>query len=61
MESQKLKSQKRVYRFIEVNCKSSGNIRRFSSATKAGFALQIINRKLGDGVVPGSYIEAVKK
>ncbi|KAK9169432.1 hypothetical protein Syun_001572 [Stephania yunnanensis] len=47
--------------FIEVNCKSSGNIRRFSAATKAGFALQIINRKLDDGVVPGSYIEAVKE
>ncbi|KAK9157654.1 hypothetical protein Scep_004228 [Stephania cephalantha] len=47
--------------FIEVKCKSSGNIRRFSAATKAGFALQIINRKLDDGVVPGSYIEAVKE
>ncbi|KAK9123438.1 hypothetical protein Sjap_013040 [Stephania japonica] len=47
--------------FIEVKCKSSGKIRRFCAATKAGFALQIINRKLGDEIVPGAYIEAVKE
>ncbi|XP_043698761.1 uncharacterized protein LOC122649609 [Telopea speciosissima] len=47
--------------FLEVVCRSSGSIRRFAAGTDAGFALSLINRKLGLGVPLASYIEAVKE
>ncbi|GFP82054.1 hypothetical protein PHJA_000348700 [Phtheirospermum japonicum] len=53
--------------FLEVLCKSSGKIRRFSVGTEAGFAVNLINKKLlndsgGDeNVLMASYIEAVKQ
>ncbi|KAL2249467.1 UNVERIFIED_CONTAM: hypothetical protein Sindi_2420400 [Sesamum indicum] len=54
--------------FLEVVCKSSGKIRRFSVGTEAGFAVKLINKKLlnydggggGNGLL-ASYIEAVKE
>ncbi|XP_058084479.1 uncharacterized protein LOC131232261 [Magnolia sinica] len=46
--------------FLEVVCRSSGKVRRFAAGTKAGFALYIINRKLGYGVRPALHIEAIK-
>ncbi|KAJ4978522.1 hypothetical protein NE237_009302 [Protea cynaroides] len=47
--------------FLEVVCRSSGSIRRFAAGTDAGFALSLINRKLGLGVPLASHIEAVKE
>ncbi|KAL1548834.1 hypothetical protein AAHA92_17018 [Salvia divinorum] len=53
--------------FIEVLCKSSGKIRRFSAGTDAGFAVNLINQKLlSDGGGGGSrllatHIDAVKE
>ncbi|KAL3632674.1 hypothetical protein CASFOL_025658 [Castilleja foliolosa] len=54
--------------FLEVLCKSSGKIRRFSVGTEAGFAVNLINKKLlnesgggGENVLMASYIEAVKE
>ncbi|KAL3841071.1 hypothetical protein ACJIZ3_025662 [Penstemon smallii] len=53
--------------FVEVVCKSSGKIRRFSAGTEAGFAVNLMNKKLlkeGGGAVDflmASYIEAVKE
>lgn len=47
---------------MEVICKSSGKKRRFAAGTEAGFAVDVINRKLDGGVVPlVSRIEAVKE
>ncbi|KAG8372302.1 hypothetical protein BUALT_Bualt12G0052100 [Buddleja alternifolia] len=52
--------------FLEVLCKSSGKIRRFSIGTEAGFAVNLINKKLindgggGNGLLV-SHIEAVKE
>lgn len=54
-------------KFMEVLCKSSGKIRRFSAGTEAGFAVSLINRKLisdcggGGNVSLATYIEAVKE
>ncbi|KAI3512063.1 hypothetical protein L1887_19227 [Cichorium endivia] len=47
--------------YLEVNCRSSSKIRRFSVGTEAGFALNLINRKLEDGLPQALYIEAVKE
>ncbi|XP_042485568.1 uncharacterized protein LOC122065783 isoform X2 [Macadamia integrifolia] len=47
--------------FLEVVCRSSGSIRRFAAGTDAGFALSLINRKLGLGIPLASHIEAVKE
>ncbi|EYU30349.1 hypothetical protein ABFS82_10G141300 [Erythranthe guttata] len=52
--------------FLEVVCKSSGKIRRFSNGTEAGFAVNLINKKLFNGGGSGnsllaSHIEAVKE
>ncbi|CAA2985702.1 uncharacterized protein LOC111383751 isoform X2 [Olea europaea subsp. europaea] len=55
--------------FVEVICKSSGKTRRFAVDTDAGFAVNLINKKLrsdvsgGDGgnIPLASYIEAVKE
>ncbi|XP_022863659.1 uncharacterized protein LOC111383751 isoform X1 [Olea europaea var. sylvestris] len=55
--------------FVEVICKSSGKTRRFAADTDAGFAVNLINKKLhsdvsgGDGgnIPLASYIEAVKE
>ncbi|KAJ8435235.1 hypothetical protein Cgig2_015638 [Carnegiea gigantea] len=46
--------------FLEVECTSSGKVRRFAQGTKAGFALSLINNKLEAGAPLGLYIEAVK-
>ncbi|CAH1441883.1 unnamed protein product [Lactuca virosa] len=47
--------------YLEVSCRSSSKIRRFSSGTEAGFALNLINRKLDEGLPQALYIEAVKE
>ncbi|KAL3518601.1 hypothetical protein ACH5RR_021190 [Cinchona calisaya] len=51
--------------FVEVICKSSGKIRRFAFETEAGFAVNLINKKLegeeGLGIPLASHIEAVKE
>ncbi|PIA54052.1 hypothetical protein AQUCO_00900552v1 [Aquilegia coerulea] len=47
--------------FLEVNCKSSGKVRRFSVGTEASFALQLINQKLVSVDPLASYIEAFKE
>ncbi|KAI3683744.1 hypothetical protein L1987_84258 [Smallanthus sonchifolius] len=47
--------------YLEVNCTSSSKIRRFSVGTDAGFALNLINRKLDDGLPLALYIESVKE
>ncbi|KAF5193950.1 maltase-glucoamylase, intestinal protein [Thalictrum thalictroides] len=47
--------------FLEITCKSSGKVRRFSVGTEAGFAVQCINQKVDSGVPLASYIEAVKE
>ncbi|XP_021749451.1 uncharacterized protein LOC110715188 [Chenopodium quinoa] len=46
--------------FLEVTCKSSGIVRRFSPGTKAGFAISLINNKLDATSPHALYIEAVK-
>ncbi|KAK1270562.1 hypothetical protein QJS04_geneDACA012995 [Acorus gramineus] len=47
--------------FLEVECKSSGKVRRFAAGTESGYALFVINRKLGYGSSPALHIEAVKE
>ncbi|XP_022719949.1 uncharacterized protein LOC111277797 [Durio zibethinus] len=47
--------------FLEVICKSSGKKSRFAVGTKAGFAVSLINRKLGIGAPLALHIEAVKE
>ncbi|XP_027176844.1 uncharacterized protein LOC113775980 isoform X1 [Coffea eugenioides] len=51
--------------FFEVLCKRSGKIRRFSNGTEAGFAVNLINKKLeaegGLEISLASHIEAVKE
>ncbi|KAK1581126.1 hypothetical protein Q3G72_003369 [Acer saccharum] len=47
--------------FLEVECKISGKTSRYAAGTKAGFAVNLINKKL-DCVRPlALHIEAVKK
>ncbi|KAL6519604.1 hypothetical protein OROMI_032880 [Orobanche minor] len=58
--------QHRPLPFLEVLCKSSGKIRRFSVGTEAGFAVHLINKKLlndigGKDVLMASHIEAIKE
>ncbi|PKA57275.1 hypothetical protein AXF42_Ash002579 [Apostasia shenzhenica] len=48
-------------KYIEVLCKSSGNIQKFAPGTEAGFALHLINCKLPTGVPLPLYIEAAKE
>ncbi|KAF4366375.1 hypothetical protein F8388_018823 [Cannabis sativa] len=51
--------------FLEVKCNSSGKTRRFALGTEAGFAVSVINRKLGMGMEVGLplalYIEATRE
>ncbi|KAM5550418.1 hypothetical protein ABKV19_027531 [Rosa sericea] len=52
--------------FVEVKCESSGMRRRFAMGTEAGFAVSVINRKLGTVGDPHPHplclhIEAVKE
>ncbi|KAL8204878.1 hypothetical protein R6Q57_010501 [Mikania cordata] len=47
--------------YLEVNCRSSSKIRRFSAGTEAGFALNLINRKIDDGLPLALYIESVRE
>ncbi|KAF9599509.1 hypothetical protein IFM89_038729 [Coptis chinensis] len=49
------------HQFLEIYCKCSGKVRRFSVGTEASFALQLINKKLGHGVPSALYIEAIKE
>ncbi|PIN08080.1 hypothetical protein CDL12_19339 [Handroanthus impetiginosus] len=61
------KEDSEVKPFLEVVCKSSGKIRRFSVGTEAGFAVNLINKKLlndndgGGNCLLASHIEAVKE
>ena len=47
--------------FLEVVCQSSGKKSRFAAGTKAGFAVFLINKKLGIGFPLALHIEAVKE
>ncbi|XVE90223.1 hypothetical protein DITRI_Ditri20bG0061800 [Diplodiscus trichospermus] len=47
--------------FLEVVCESYGKKCRFAAGTKAGFAVSLINRKLGIGAPLALHIEAVKE
>ncbi|XP_073277398.1 uncharacterized protein [Primulina huaijiensis] len=55
--------------FVEVECRSSGKVLRFSSGTEAGFAVNLINKRLlkdndsdsFENVTLVSHIEAVKE
>ncbi|XP_047338031.1 uncharacterized protein LOC124941727 [Impatiens glandulifera] len=47
--------------FVEVQCTSSGEIRRFANGTDARFALSLINRKVGKKFPLASHIEAAKE
>ncbi|KAM1838798.1 hypothetical protein ACFX13_013973 [Malus domestica] len=47
--------------FLEVKCQSSGMTRRFAMGTEAGFAVSLINKKLGAGDPLALHIEAVKE
>ncbi|XP_031271513.1 uncharacterized protein LOC116129909 isoform X1 [Pistacia vera] len=47
--------------YLEVICKSSGKISRYAAGTKAGFAVNLINRKLDIGNPLALHIEAVKE
>ena len=46
--------------FLEVTCRSSGKVRRFSAGTTARYALHAINRKLEPGAPPALHVEAVR-
>ncbi|XP_039067052.1 uncharacterized protein LOC120212944 [Hibiscus syriacus] len=47
--------------YFEVLCKISGKKTRFAAGTKAGFAVSLINRKLGIEAPVALYIESVKE
>ncbi|BFG37568.1 hypothetical protein CerSpe_238420 [Prunus speciosa] len=47
--------------FLEVKCQSSGMKRRFAKGTEAGFAVSLINKKLGLGDPLAAHIEAFKE
>ncbi|KAK8713025.1 hypothetical protein V6N13_148253 [Hibiscus sabdariffa] len=47
--------------YSEVLCKISGKRTRFAAGTNAGFAVSLINRKLGIGAPAALYIESVKE
>ncbi|KAK7260004.1 hypothetical protein RIF29_25685 [Crotalaria pallida] len=46
--------------YVEVNCRSSGQTRRFAAGTEAGFAVSLINGKLKRTELVALHIEAVK-
>ncbi|XP_076902595.1 uncharacterized protein LOC143557398, partial [Bidens hawaiensis] len=54
-------SQSVLPSYLEVNCTTSSKIRRFSAGTEAGFAVNLINRKVDGGSPIALYIEAVKE
>lgn len=49
--------------YVEVSCRSSGKTRRFAAGTDAGFAVELINRKLKGtaAAAVAFHIEAVKE
>lgn len=49
--------------YVEVSCRSSGKTRRFAAGTDAGFAVELMNRKLNGTVAAALafHIEAVKE
>lgn len=47
--------------FLEVRCKRSGKTRRFAEGTEAGFAVELINRKLDSRSPLALHIEAIKE
>ncbi|KAL4378368.1 hypothetical protein GQ457_02G030520 [Hibiscus cannabinus] len=47
--------------YLEVLCKISGKKTRFAAGTKAGFAVSLINRRLGIGAPVAFHIESVKE
>ncbi|KAB2058619.1 hypothetical protein ES319_A11G245500v1 [Gossypium barbadense] len=47
--------------YLEVLCKSSGKKTRFAAGTKAGFAVSLINRKLGIGAPVALHIESFRE
>ncbi|CAD5333303.1 unnamed protein product [Arabidopsis thaliana] len=47
--------------FLEVFCEVSGKDYRFTTGTKAQFAVSVINRKLGSLKPRVIYIEAAKE
>ncbi|CAN6719865.1 unnamed protein product [Malus baccata var. baccata] len=47
--------------FLKVKCQSSGMTRRFAMGTEAGFAVSLMNKKLGAGDPLAVHIEAVKE
>ncbi|KAG4122015.1 hypothetical protein ERO13_D11G241500v2 [Gossypium hirsutum] len=47
--------------YLEVLCKSSGKKTRFAAGTKAGFAVSLINRKLGIGAPVALHIESIRE
>ncbi|XAR69500.1 hypothetical protein NMG60_11001109 [Bertholletia excelsa] len=52
---------RRLQPFVEVVCRSSEKARRFAAGTEAGFAVSLINRKLGGSGPRALHIEAVKE
>eukprot|EP00257_Ricinus_communis_P019749 XP_015578827.1 uncharacterized protein LOC8286495 [Ricinus communis] len=46
--------------FLQITCKSLDKTSRFAAGTKAGFAVSLINRKLGIEDPLVSHIEAIK-
>ncbi|KAK2638250.1 hypothetical protein Ddye_026045 [Dipteronia dyeriana] len=47
--------------FLEVECKISGKTSRYAAGTKAGFAVNLINKKLNCARPLALHIEAVKQ
>lgn len=46
--------------FLEVTCRSSGEVRRFAAGTTARYALHAVNRKLPPGSPAALHVEAAK-
>ena len=49
-----------AWQFLEVTCRSSGKVRRFTVGTTDRYALHAINRKLEPGAPPALHVEAVR-
>ncbi|KAF7067671.1 hypothetical protein CFC21_073530 [Triticum aestivum] len=47
--------------FLEVTCRSSGEVRRFAAGTTARYALHAVNRKLAPGAPAALHVEAAKE
>ncbi|KAI4965255.1 uncharacterized protein LOC123452227 [Hordeum vulgare subsp. vulgare] len=47
--------------FLEVTCRSSGEVRRFAAGTTARYALHAVNRKLAPGSPAALHVEAAKE